>query len=64
MRRRRERRREGVVQPAAFDEVLPRLLARGVTPEDLGARARSLHVELVLTAHPTQALRRTNRHKY
>lgn len=64
VRRRRERRREGVVQPAAFDEVLPRLLARGVTPEDLGARARSLHVELVLTAHPTQALRRTNRHKY
>lgn len=64
VRRRRERRRSGAPQPGAWDEALPRLLQGGVSPEALVERLGRLRVELVLTAHPTQALRRTVQHKH
>lgn len=64
VRRRRERRRAGSVQPGAFDEALPRLVQQGVSPAALAALLSKLRVELVLTAHPTQAIRRTVQHKH
>lgn len=64
VRRRRERQRAGATQPGAYDEALPRLLAGGVTKDALVERLGRLRVELVLTAHPTQAERRTLQHKH
>ncbi len=40
------------------------LIARGVTPEQLHATVSQLRVELVLTAHPTQVLRRSLLQRY
>jgi phosphoenolpyruvate carboxylase len=58
VRRRRERRRvPGSVSPTA--QAFARFLEGGVTPELLHKTVSGLHVELVLTAHPTQAMRRT-----
>jgi phosphoenolpyruvate carboxylase len=56
-RLRRQRRR----QPggAAVAEALGRFLQAGVTPDQLWQAVAELHIELVLTAHPTQATRRT-----
>ncbi len=60
-RRRRARRLapEGGPQPGSCDEAFARLVDQGVSPEDLHASASRLRVELVFTAHPTQAQRRT-----
>ncbi|MDW8327405.1 MAG: phosphoenolpyruvate carboxylase [Anaerolineales bacterium] len=57
------RRREREVGPA-YDEslfdTLARLRQRGISHEQMAKLLRSLHIELVLTAHPTEAKRRTN----
>jgi phosphoenolpyruvate carboxylase len=65
IRRRREYQRPGArPQPGSIDEVLPRLLASGVTPAALHQTISGLKIELVLTAHPTAITRRTLIHKH
>jgi phosphoenolpyruvate carboxylase len=67
-------------QPASIEETLPRLLVstddlaqtRGAdahgrprcTPEALHAAVCKLRIELVMTAHPTEIMRRSLQHKY
>ncbi len=48
-------------QRGSLAESFPRLLKAGVSPEALRAAVESLHVELVITAHPTEVVRRTVR---
>ena len=59
VRRRREVEREGGTLRESLDEALELLAAEGVTPDEVAAAARRVSVELVLTAHPTEALPRT-----
>ena len=65
IRRRRDYLRdpESTPQRGSLEESFTRLLARGVTPEQLEESVRTLAVELVLTAHPTEVVRRTLRQK-
>ena len=51
-------------QPASIEEALPRLLSSGVTPEVLHRTVAGLGIELVMTAHPTEIMRRSLQHKY
>jgi phosphoenolpyruvate carboxylase len=46
-------------QRGSCDETFARLMANGVTADDLHAATASLRIELVLTAHPTTITRRT-----
>lgn len=48
----------------SLTEVFERLKARGVAPEELHRRVADLHIEFVLTAHPTEVARRTLIMKY
>jgi phosphoenolpyruvate carboxylase len=66
MRRRRALQRDpaGRPQQASVEEVLPRLLAAGVSPDQLHDTVCRLRIELVMTAHPTEIMRRTLQHKY
>jgi phosphoenolpyruvate carboxylase len=66
VRRRRDYQRSKAArpQPASCDEVFPRLIAGGVTPDALYRAVASLEIELVLTAHPTEITRRTLSHKH
>src|SRR5688500_11513789 len=61
VRRRREYQRDekATAQPGSCDEVFGRLRSEGVDAERLFAAVRDLRVELVLTAHPTEVMRRT-----
>src|SRR4051794_10256676 len=61
VRRRREyaRHPDRRPQPASCEETFPRLRASGVAAERLADAVRSLGIELVLTAHPTEIVRRT-----
>jgi len=61
VRRRREYLRDPNAPPqrGSSDETFERLLALGVTPDELHAATTALRVELVLTAHPTAITRRT-----
>jgi len=59
VRRRREHEREGGTPRESLAEALELLERDGVTPEELAAAARGVSVELVVTAHPTEALPRT-----
>jgi phosphoenolpyruvate carboxylase len=61
VRRRRDYARGQASGPQrdSFDDVLPRLRDRGVDAETLHATLSRLHVEIVLTAHPTAITRRT-----
>lgn len=63
VRRRRDHQRDPATPPqrASFEESLGRVLATGVTPERLHETLATLRVELVLTAHPTEVVRRTVR---
>jgi phosphoenolpyruvate carboxylase len=58
-RRRHEQEREGATLRESLDEALLQLEAEGVGEEELRAAAARVSVELVLTAHPTEALPRT-----
>ncbi len=60
-RRRRDYQRDPDSQPqrASLDEAFSRLLAAGVSPETLHETVAKMDVELVLTAHPTEVVRRS-----
>ena len=66
IRRRRSYRSgpNGEPQRGSFEEVFARLLADGVEPEALHAAVEGLAIELVLTAHPTEVVRRMLRQKH
>jgi phosphoenolpyruvate carboxylase len=51
-------------QPASIEEALPRLLSSGVPAEALHKAVCGLGIELVMTAHPTEIMRRSLQHKY
>ena len=57
----RERQREQYPQPIhdSIAAAVEQLKQRGVTAEQLSTLLNQLHIELVLTAHPTEAKRRT-----
>jgi phosphoenolpyruvate carboxylase len=59
LRRRREYEHERRVPRESLAEALSRFQRAGVEPEALEQAARQLSLELVLTAHPTEATRRT-----
>jgi phosphoenolpyruvate carboxylase len=51
-------------QRGSCDETFGRLIAKGIAPDRLRDAVASLYVELVLTAHPTEIVRRTLLQKY
>jgi phosphoenolpyruvate carboxylase len=51
-------------QPASLEEALPRLRSAGASPDDLHRAVCALRIELVVTAHPTEIMRRSLQHKY
>ena len=51
-------------QPASIEEALPRLLSSGVPADALHKAVCGLGIELVMTAHPTEIMRRSLQHKY
>lgn len=62
-------RRRKKDEPAPFEQemlanLLARLLAQGHDPKVLSKQVEKLHIELVLTAHPTEVTRRTMILKY
>jgi phosphoenolpyruvate carboxylase len=59
VRRRREVEREGGVPRESLAEALEQLEQHGVADDELAQAAERVSVELVLTAHPTEALPRT-----
>ncbi len=59
VRRRRDYERDGTVARESIAEAVEQLVAAGATAAELAAAADRLHVEPVLTAHPTEATRRT-----
>jgi phosphoenolpyruvate carboxylase len=64
VRRRRDyERTTDAPQQGSFPDSFSRLLAAGVTPDTLYEHVRSLQIELVLTAHPTEIVRRSLRQK-
>jgi phosphoenolpyruvate carboxylase len=66
VRRRRAYQRDPQARPqqASVEETLPRLLASGIDPETLHHAVCNLRIELVMTAHPTEIMRRSLQHKY
>ena len=66
VRRRRDYLRDPQArpQPGSVEETLPRLLAAGVAPDALHDAVCALRIGLVITAHPTEIMRRTLQHKY
>jgi phosphoenolpyruvate carboxylase len=59
VRRRRDYEHEGTVARESIADAVEQLTGAGVTAGELAATAGGLHVEPVLTAHPTEATRRT-----
>ena len=59
LRRRRAYEHEGRVARESLDDAFARLEAAGVAGDELAAGAAAVRVELVFTAHPTEATRRT-----
>lgn len=61
IRRRRDYLRDpgGAPQRGSIEEVFARLLASGVEPAALRELVCDIHIDLVLTAHPTEVNRRT-----
>lgn len=66
MRRRRAYQRDphGRPQQGSIEETLPRLLSTGIPTAALSDAVHRLRIELVITAHPTEIMRRTLQHKY
>ncbi|MFN2315319.1 MAG: phosphoenolpyruvate carboxylase [Gemmatimonadales bacterium] len=65
IRRRRDYQRlpGAAPQRGSAAETLGQLLASGIDPAELVGRVTELEIELVLTAHPTEVVRRTLRQK-
>lgn len=59
VRRRRDYQRAGEAQHGGPDDVLGRLVAAGVSAEEVGGVAETMTIETVFTAHPTEAVRKT-----
>lgn len=61
VRRRREHQRDPATdaQRGSCEETIERLLASGTPPAAIADAVLKLHIELVLTAHPTEVARRT-----
>jgi len=59
LRRRRRYEHEGRVQRETLADAFARIEAAGIPVDEVRDAARSLAVEIVLTAHPTEAARRT-----
>ena len=51
-------------QRGSSQETFARLIAGGITPDRLYDAVCTMHIELVLTSHPTEVSRRTLIHKY
>ena len=66
IRRRRAYQRDPASPPqrGSCEETFTRLIAGGVTRDDLHDAVCRLRIELVLTSHPTEVSRRTMIHKY
>jgi len=66
IRRRRayQREPESTPQRGSCEETFARLLSSGISREQLYDAVCRLHIELVLTSHPTEVSRRTLIHKY
>ncbi len=65
VRRRRDYQRAGAApQRGSFAETFERLLAEGASGSELRRAVHEMGVELVLTAHPTQVVRRTLLQKF
>jgi phosphoenolpyruvate carboxylase len=66
IRRRRDYQRDpkSKPQPGSCDEVFGRMRADGIDADVLFDAVTSLRIELVLTAHPTEVVRRTLLQKY
>jgi len=66
VRRRREYQRnpEAPPQRASFADVVKRLLEADIAPETIFEQVCNLEIELVLTAHPTEVVRRTLRQSH
>ena len=66
IRRRRAYLRDATAPPqrGSCDETFARLIAGGITPDQLHTAVSALRIELVLTSHPTEVLRRTLIHNY
>ena len=64
----RVRRRNSLVvskpDPQALCRVFDEIIEAGIDPQALVSKAASLHIDLVLTAHPTEVNRRTFIQKY
>ena len=65
VRRRRAYQRDpsAAPQPGSVDEALARLKAGGIPADVLHKAVCALRIELVLTAHPTEIMRRTLQYK-
>jgi phosphoenolpyruvate carboxylase len=60
IRRRREYLRDvGLYQPGGFEDTLVKLKASGMTVDEVQELIRSMSIEPVFTAHPTEPTRRT-----
>jgi phosphoenolpyruvate carboxylase len=59
LRRRREYEHEGRVPRESVKDAVERLRAAGIDDEELGRALAAAHVTPVITAHPTEATRRT-----
>ena len=65
IRRRRARQADGQPpQRGSLDDGMGRLIAGGVSPEKLHEAVLGLEIGLVMTAHPTEVVRRTLLHKH
>ena len=66
VRRRRDYQRDPRARPQAgsIEETLPRLMRTGITPRSLHQTVCAMRIGLVITAHPTEIMRRTLQHKY
>lgn len=51
-------------QLGSLEQVIPRLLTKGISPDDLYNAILNLDIQLVLTSHPTEVKRRTIIIKY
>ncbi len=59
LRRRRQYEHDRQLPRESLAEAIARLESAGISDEQIGQAARRLSLELVLTAHPTEATRRT-----